>query len=200
MLTFTTVVNVKIPINLFIFLRFYVYFAMMDVLQGRYLYKSNLHFRQEAPYNGAFGFFGFYDCNMINHSGSFFLILISIICFFLFKALLNSLACCCSKLYYARKLGIWAHEDSYLNTLGQASAKLFMESYFELTIFTVINLIAMINSSHQDNIQDYFSSPLEIASSVIVFMLIIIFFLYPIFGAVSIHKNQGKLEHKKVQV
>ena len=41
-MTFTTVVNVKIPINLFIFLRFFVYFAMMDVLQGRYLYKKEL--------------------------------------------------------------------------------------------------------------------------------------------------------------
>jgi hypothetical protein len=30
--TFVTVVNVKLPINLFIFLRFFVYFAMMDVL------------------------------------------------------------------------------------------------------------------------------------------------------------------------
>jgi hypothetical protein len=74
LMTFVTVVNVKIPINMFIFLRFFVYFAMMDVLQGRYLYKSELKFKQESPFNGTFGFFGFYDCNMTNHSGSFFLI------------------------------------------------------------------------------------------------------------------------------
>ena len=44
MVTFSTVVNVKLPLNLFIFLRLYVYFAMMDVLQGRELYKSILKF------------------------------------------------------------------------------------------------------------------------------------------------------------
>ena len=32
MVTFSTVVNIKLPLNLFIFLRFYIYFAMMDVL------------------------------------------------------------------------------------------------------------------------------------------------------------------------
>jgi hypothetical protein len=50
------------------------------------------------------------------------------------------------KNYYARKLGIWAYEDSYTNTFGQASAKLFMESYFELLIFTLINIIAICDS------------------------------------------------------
>jgi len=74
MVTFSTVVNVKLPINLFIFLRLYVYFAMMDVLQGRELYKSILKFGEATPFNGTFAFFGFYDSNMINHSGSYFLI------------------------------------------------------------------------------------------------------------------------------
>ena len=74
MVTFSTVVNVKLPLNLFIFLRLYVYFAMMDVLQGRELYKSILKFQEASPFNGTFAFFGFYDSNMINHSGSYFLI------------------------------------------------------------------------------------------------------------------------------
>jgi hypothetical protein len=89
MVTFSTVVNVKLPINLFIFLRFYIYFAMMDVLSGRLLYKSVLNFKEENPFNGNFAFFGFYDSNMINHSGSYFLIQISIAGYIFFKISLN---------------------------------------------------------------------------------------------------------------
>jgi len=51
-----------------------------------------------------------------------------------------------NKNYYARKLGIWAFEDSYTSVFGVASSKLFMESYFELFIFTVVNVLAMEGS------------------------------------------------------
>ena len=159
-----------------------------------------MHLRQDQPFNGTFGFFGFYDCNMINHSGSYFLIQISILCYLVFKVCLNQLAKLLSCNHYARRLGIWAYEDSYTNSFGQASAKLFMESYFELAIFTLINIIAMIKSGQSGNIEEFFDSPIEIVCSVLVFLMIILFIIYPIYGAVMIHKNQGYLWTKKAQV
>jgi hypothetical protein len=97
-------------------------------------------------------------------------------------------------------VGIWAYEDSYTNTFAQASAKLFMESYFELFIFTLINIIAMVDSIQLGILGQFFSTPLEITSSVLVFIIVFTFFVYPIYGAVSIHKNQGRLHLKKVKV
>jgi hypothetical protein len=88
---------------------------------------------------------------MINHSGSYFLIQISIFGYILFKICVNYLAKKLSKNHYARRLGIWAYEDSYPGVFGVASSKLFMESYFELFIFTIINVVAFEGSFQSGN-------------------------------------------------
>lgn len=200
MVTFSTVVNVKLPINLFIFLRLYVYFAMMDVLQGRELYKSILHFKDASPFNGTFAFFGFYDSNMINHSGSYFLIQIAILCYIIFKISLNQLAKTLNKNYYARKLGIWAYEDSYTSVFGVASSKLFMESYFELFIFTIINVLAFEGAIKTGDFKQFYSTPLEVVSTSLVGAYLLLFLIYPLFGAVLICMNAEKIRYGKIPV
>lgn len=198
MVTFSTVVNVKLPLNLFIFLRFYVYFAMMDVLQGRLFYKNTLRFKDDTPFNGTFAFFGFYDSNMINHSSSYFLIQASIVCYIVFKILLNKLAKMLNKNYYARLIGIWAHEDSYSSMFGIASSKLFMESYFELLIFTIINVLSFEGSINAGTFKQFYSTPLEVVSISLVGAYLLLFLIYPIFGAVLIYMNQENLKYGKV--
>jgi hypothetical protein len=103
-----------------------------------------------------------------------------------------------SKNYYARRLGIWAYEDSYTSIFGVASSKLFMESYFELFIFTIINVIAFETSWKAGDYQQFFSTPLEVTSISLVGGYLLLFAMYPLFGAILIYKNQEKLYFGKV--
>jgi len=87
MIVLSALVDIVIPINLFIFLEVCIKFAQMDIVGGEDIIANNLTFYPTAPVNDAFDFFGVGDKNMISNSGSYFFILAGIIGFSLFKAL-----------------------------------------------------------------------------------------------------------------
>tara|TARA_B110001469_G_scaffold112382_1_gene115142 strand:+ start:54 stop:383 length:330 start_codon:yes stop_codon:yes gene_type:complete len=107
---------------------------------------------------------------------------------------LNQLAKILNKNYYARKLGIWAWEDSYTSVFGVASSKLFMESYFELFIFTIVNVLAIDGSLKAGDFEQFYSTPLEVISTSLVGMYLLLFLIYPLFGAVLIYTNAEKIK------
>ena len=72
---------------------------------------------------------------------------------------------------------------------GVASSKLFMESYFELFIFTIVNVVAFEGSFKVGDYQKFFSTPLEVISISLVGAYLLLFLIYPLFGAVLIYKN-----------
>jgi hypothetical protein len=92
MMALSALVNLKIPVNLFIFLGICIRFSQMDIYQGEEIYANNLVFKETEPINDAFNFFGIGDKNMIYNSGSYFLIQISIFVWVLVKFLINLLA------------------------------------------------------------------------------------------------------------
>ena len=77
----------------------------------------------------------------------------------IFKASVNQIAKLLAKNYYARKLGIWAYEDRYLGNFVLSSVKLFMESYFDLTICVGIQLYALYETKSIPEFISYFSTP-----------------------------------------
>jgi len=113
MIALSALVNIKIPVNLFIFLTICISFSQMDIYQGEEIYGNNLEFKETDPINDAFNFFGIGDKNMVYNSGSYFLLQISIFVWVLAKFLINFIAKKHSKKHYARKAGMWAYEDSY---------------------------------------------------------------------------------------
>ena len=107
-----------------------------------------------------------------------------------FKFIVNFLARMMSKSHYVQKVGIWAYEDSYSQTFGSSSVKLFMESYFDLVICVMVNLLALIQTN---NIKSFYETKLDAACSTICIIFAMLFFVYPIWGAIKIYKNQGSL-------
>ena len=106
-------VNINIPINMFIFLKICIIFAQMDIIQGEDIIAKYLKFHETGPVNKAFEFFGIDDKNFINNSGSYFFIFISLFLYMMLKIVLNQIAKCLANYFYPRLMGIWAYEDRY---------------------------------------------------------------------------------------
>ena len=134
---------------------------------------------------------------MVYNSGSYFLIQISITVWVVFKFTVNFLAKKMNKLHYARRAGIWAYEDNYPKAFGSSSVKLFMESYFDLVICTMINVLALCQAETSEEFNSFFATPLDAACSTISIVLSLLFIVYPIWGALKIRFNQGNLDSKK---
>lgn len=132
---------------------------------------------------------------MINNSGSYFIIQIALFLYMLFKILINLIARVFSGCYYARLVGMWAYEDAYLKNFGRDSVKLFMESYFDLVFCVCINIWALL---HTPDFMAFFSTPLDAACTCLSIILSILILMYPVYGMVVIHKNQGMLHTKKL--
>jgi hypothetical protein len=117
MMALSALVNINLPVNLFIFLAICINFSQMDIYQGEEIYANNLEFKETEPINDAFNFFGIGDKNMVNNSGSYFLIQISIFLWVFTKLIINLLAQKLAKLHCARKAGMWAYEDNYMKAI-----------------------------------------------------------------------------------
>lgn len=142
MIVLSALVDIVIPINLFIFLEVCIKFAQMDIVGGEDIIANNLTFYPTEPVNAAFDFFGVGDKNMISNSGSYFFILAGIIGFSLFKAFVNWLATKIASNHYVRLMGMWAYQDQFLFNCSKNTVKLFMEEYFGLVFAVSVNLLA----------------------------------------------------------
>ena len=69
-----------------------------------------------------------------------------------------------------------------------------MESYFDLVICTMINLLALSQTKSSEEFMSFFETPLDAACSTMVLIFSLLFFVYPIWGAAKISMNQGKLD------
>jgi len=87
---------------------------------------------------------GITDKNFIMNSGSYFILFSGLVLYYLGKYLLNSIAKLCPSYKYSRFVGIWAYENSYKGSLWIASLKLFIESYFDLTMCAAISLLSFM--------------------------------------------------------
>lgn len=61
MMILSGLVNIQIPINMFLYLKVCLLFAQMDIFKGEEIYEKNLKFKETEPLNAAFDFFGIGD-------------------------------------------------------------------------------------------------------------------------------------------
>jgi len=73
-----------------------------------------------------------------------------------------------------------------------------MESYFELFIFTIVNVLAIEGSFKAGDFKQFYSTPLEVVSTSLVGAYLLLFLIYPLFGAVLICTNAEKIKFGKV--
>lgn len=171
----------------------------MDIFKGEEIYENYLVFKETEPLNAAFDFFGVGDLNMINNSGSYFLIQFAIFAYMMLKISVNLLAKKCYKKKFARLMGMKVFEDNYLINFGRNSVKLFMESYFDLIFCAALNLWALVQCKDRLELESFFSTPLDVIASSLTILYMLLLVAYPIYGFVVVHTNQGKLETRKVQ-
>jgi len=69
-----------------------------------------------------------------------------------------------------------------------------MESYFDLVICTMINVLALIQAKDSDDFNSFFGTSWDAACSTLVIIYSLLFMIYPLWGAIKISLNQGKLE------
>ena len=74
-----------------------------------------------------------------------------------------------------------------------------MESYFDLVICTMINILALYQTKNNQEFKSFFETPLDATCSTMALIYSFLFFAYPIWGAVKIVMNQGKLGQKKIK-
>ena len=136
---------------------------------------------------------------MVNNSGSYFLIQIAIFVYMLMKIAVNLLVKKFYRKNFARRIGMQAYEDNYLYNFGRNSVKLFMESYFDLIFCAALNLWALVQCKDRLELESFFNTPLDAIASLLTILYMLLLVVYPIYGFVVVHTNQGKLETRKVQ-
>jgi len=110
-------VKVSIPAHTFVFYQAITEFARIDPFYGREFFNSMFSFHVTRPLNPTFELFGFNNLNFVLMSGSYFVIQLGVLAYFGIRMLLNKIALKHSSKSWARKLGPWAHEDSYGESL-----------------------------------------------------------------------------------
>ena len=139
--------------------------------------------------------FGVGDKNFVNNSGSYFIIQIGLIGYFLGRWFLNKVAVRFAEHPWARKVGMWAYEAKTWLQMKSTFKKLFVESYFDLLFCSFINMIALIEAL---DIDIYFKRRSDWICSAITIFYSAAVFMFPVYVAVVILKNFDKLDTKKV--
>lgn len=99
----------------------------------------------------------------------------------------------------SRKVGIWAYQSNYKQEFTKASQKLFMESYFDLAMCTVLNTYALINSEDWADFEGFFIGASNIFNNVIGSVCMILVITFPIYSFRVIQSNFGNLQMKKIK-
>jgi hypothetical protein len=113
----------------------------MDILSGEALYEKHLVFKETSPINERFDEFGIGDKNFVNNSGSYLIMQLFIVVWFFAKMILRKMCIILSKFSLFRHIGMWIGKVDP-TSMKEASLRLLLESYFDISICTLINLIA----------------------------------------------------------
>ena len=136
------------------------------------------------------------DKNFIMNSGSYF-ILMSIMCVHLLGCfLINFMTARCPKIKTFRKLGMRVYYRSYTRSLMVGQFKLFLESYFDLSICGILGVFAFIEF---DSIDVFFQSRDDIACTVLTILYTFFVLIFPVYTYRRVKSNFKRLFTKKTQ-
>jgi len=114
----------------------------MDILDGQGYYEEWFEFRETDPHSEMFELMDIGDKNFVMNSGSYFIIAFGLVVYYFGRWFLNTLARCCAKSKRMRKVGIYAHETSYVGNFLYAFLKLNIESYFDLAMCAALAVLS----------------------------------------------------------
>ena len=89
MISLSGLVNVKIPIQLHIFLAVCVVFAGMDIFDGQGLFEKIFEFKETEAIGEKWAFFDIDNSNFIMNSGSYFVIFVGLFVHMVTFSLIN---------------------------------------------------------------------------------------------------------------
>jgi len=134
-------------------------------------------------------------------SGSLTIMMMVIILFNVFKIAINKvfvrLLTYFPKSKIVMDIGLWGFQIEYLETFKYANQKLFLESYMDIILFSLVNLSAFA-LNHWEEFGEYWSGFGNVVCSMFTVVSLLLIIVFPIFGFVVIHKNRKNLDDEDV--
>jgi len=119
----------------------------MDVLDGGTIFSEWFSFKETPAFSSNLELFGLDNMNFLINSGSFFPVIAGMLTWLILKFLLNKACTYLPHKKWVRSIGIWAYDRQYLHTLSQGTLKLFLESYFDLTMCQILACYGFIRAA-----------------------------------------------------
>ena len=115
------------------------------------------------------------------NSGSYFVIFAGLLLYMMFNWFINKICTCNAKSSTARNIGIYVYQSSFWDQFTMSAFKLFLESYFDLTICTFINITAFIRAKNIKDFREFFETRDDIICSTISILYVFLVLYFPIF-------------------
>lgn len=190
----SSLININQPPHTVLFFKICMVFAQMDILNSEEFYEERLTFKHTEPLTEVFNQYGIENMNFILNSGSFLVLQMLILFYFLGQYYLNKVAVNNYKHFLSRKVGIWAYQVNYKLQFIKASQKLFMESYFDLAMISLLNTVALWRSEDWTDFWEFFDGPQNIINNFIGSVCMVFIVIFPIYSFRIIKKNFGHLQ------
>lgn len=176
----------------------------MDILSGEALFAMIFRFRETLPLNEIFEAHGMDSRNYVSNSGSFLIISVGLWAWF---AVNKALIFLCEKLarvpvlrrsFITGSLGRWLDSgDSSVSGVCKSLQKLFMETYFDNAVATMLALHGLVED--RANLKLYWLTPDDVLSSVITIMMAIGILAYPAWARIRLGAMANMLPEERLQ-
>lgn len=175
-----------------------ILFAGMDIFSGEDFYEKNLVFQETQPINIRFEEMGVGDKNFMMNSGSYLIMQLFAFLWFYGKQILIRICVKFSSYGIFRKIGMYLGEYNPRG-LRQATLRLFLESYFDISIACFANVMAFMERESLLEMAVFFSTPADILNSIITLVVLIGIIVFPMWMFYKIYSNRNDLEHPDFQ-
>ena len=164
----------------------------MDVFDGSGLYALIFDFKQTEALSPNFESFGISDKNFMMNSGSYFIFFAS---FFIINPalfLMNKIAIWQARRPIFRKIGLKVYSKSYWRDTKYSSQKLYMESYFDLTMCAILGFLDQ-DQTEGGGIREFMGNYSDIINSMVTIVYVVMGFVFVIVGFVKLYLNRHYL-------
>ena len=199
MIVLSALMNVNYPPHTVIFFKTCMIFAQMDIINGEGMYEEYMTFKETPPINAKFEMYGLENMTFFLNSGSYLILQLFIFVFVAIEFSLNWVATKCYRWSLFRRLGIWAYSDDYKKSMLIGTAKLFMESYFDLAMCTCMNTLAVYRSKDSADFMENLHGRDNILNFVICAICVVWIFYFPIFVYNIIRRNYNNLDRREIK-
>lgn len=117
------------------------------------------------------------------------------------KFLVNKIAVYFAKYEFCRLIGMRVYSESLWQDFKIGGLKLFIESYFDLAMCSLLNVLAFFEKrGGKYDFYDFWQTRDDIVCSILAIVYAIIIMAFPFYGYKQITKNFKQLSRKEVQM